>query len=109
MLEVTSRRGGIDMGLYRKKPVVVEAVRLAEKTTIKTLEGTMTAESGNVNCSLRMASSIDNYDFLSSVILGSRERRAFLRTLTPTEERSLRRAIGLVEGDLCWRSQLRRA
>ena len=31
MLEVTSRRGGIDMGLYRKKPVVVEAVRLTEK------------------------------------------------------------------------------
>ena len=26
-------------------------------------------------------------------MLGSRERRAFLRTLTPTEERSLRRAI----------------
>ncbi len=37
----------IDMGLYRKKPVVVEAVRLTEKTTIKTLEGTMTAEPGD--------------------------------------------------------------
>ena len=35
------------MGLYRKKPVVVEAVRLTEKTTIKTLEGTMTAEPGD--------------------------------------------------------------
>ncbi len=35
------------MGLYRKKPVVVEAVRLIEKTTIKTLEGTMTAEPGD--------------------------------------------------------------
>ena len=35
------------MALYRKKPVVVEAVRLAEKTTIKTREGTMTAEPGD--------------------------------------------------------------
>ena len=35
------------MGFYRKKPVVVEAVRLTEKTTIKTLEGTMTGEPGD--------------------------------------------------------------
>ncbi len=35
------------MALYRKRPVVVEAVQLAQKTTIHTLEGDMVGNPGD--------------------------------------------------------------
>ena len=35
------------MGRYRKRPVVVEAVRLTERTTIHTLEGDMVGNPGD--------------------------------------------------------------
>lgn len=35
------------MGKYRKRPVVVEAVRLSRKTTIHTLEGNMVGNPGD--------------------------------------------------------------
>jgi len=35
------------MGLYRKRPVVVEAIRLTERTTIHTLEGDMVGNPGD--------------------------------------------------------------
>lgn len=35
------------MGLYRKRPVVVEAVQLSRKTTIHTLEGDMVGNPGD--------------------------------------------------------------
>lgn len=35
------------MGLYRKRPVVVEAIRLTERITIHTLEGDMVGNPGD--------------------------------------------------------------
>jgi hypothetical protein len=35
------------MGKFRKKPVVIEAERLTERTEIKTLEGVMVGEPGD--------------------------------------------------------------
>jgi hypothetical protein len=41
------RKSGEKIMLFRKKPIVVEAVRLKKQTEIKTLEGTMVGNKGD--------------------------------------------------------------